>query len=195
MRARCGVNAASSKHSSGRAAGIMALLALLAAGLVLGPAAVAASTPKGGPVQVFVTPKGAVGTIVITGAIGDGGKVQRENANGAPNANGDYVKVSLKQGSFLGNGTGFFTALNHGKFAFAKATCSGVGSAKGPMTLSDGTGLYSGISGTLHLSIVFAEVGPRYKSGKHKGQCNNSNSAKPVASFNVVTGAGTVSFS
>ena len=64
-----------------------------------------------------------------------------------------------------------------------------------PVTLLDGTGLYSGITGTLHVTITEAFILPVYASGKNKGQCNESQNAQPVAAYGSIIGSGTVSFS
>jgi hypothetical protein len=190
MRSRMAADAPVARAGVGRllrSAVVLAVLGMLAG---VGSIASAAGTQSGGAVKMFGVPKGAGGAFMFTGAIGDFGQTQRENANGAPNANGDYVKFTLKHGTFVANATGFFNALNHAKFSFNKATCSGSVGAAGPATLSDGTGSYAGISGTLRVVGTFAQIGPRLKNGK----CNMSNNAKPVSQFNVVTAAGHVSF-
>jgi hypothetical protein len=170
----------------------MSAVALVVLGTLagVGSIALAAGTQSGGAVKMFGVPKGAGGAFMFTGAIGDFGQTQRENANGAPNANGDYVKFTLKRGTFVANATGLFNVLNHAKFSFNKASCSVSFGGSGPATLSNGTGSYAGISGTLRVVGTFAEIGPRLKNGK----CNPSNNAKPVAQFSVVTGTGHVSF-
>lgn len=170
--------------------GMYVAVAVVGGLLAAGSGALAAAAPSGGRVRMFGTPNGAGGRFMFTGAIGDYGTTQRENANGSPNANGNYVKFTLKHGTFVANATGFFTALNKAKFSFDKATCSVAGGATGSATLSSGTGQYAGISGTLKVSGTFAEVGPRLKNGK----CNPSQNAKPLAQFNQVTGTGSVSF-
>jgi hypothetical protein len=148
-----------------------------------------AAGATGGSVRMFGTPKGAGGAFMFTGAIGDYGSTQRMTATGSPSANGDFVKFSLKHGTFVVDATGFFTALNKAKFSFDKATCSLSFGATGPATLSAGTGQYAGISGGLRVTGTFAEVGPRLKNGS----CNVSQKAKPLAQFNAVTGTGHVS--
>ena len=62
--------------------------------------------------------------------------------------------------------------------------------ATGRATLSERTGQYAGIRGTLRVTGTFADVGPRLKNG----ECNMSQNAKPLAQFNAVTGSGHVSF-
>jgi hypothetical protein len=74
------------------------------------------------------------------------------------------------------------------------ATCSGVIAARGPITLSKGTGKYKGIAGTLQITETFAFVGSTYTSGAKKGQCNMSHDAPPAAQYASITGSGTVSF-
>ena len=190
MGARRASHAALARHGKKRAIEVTAVLAVLAGLLAVGSGAFAAGKPAGGSVRLFGTPRGSGGNFMFTGAIGDYGTTQRMNANGSPSPNGNFVKFTLKHGTFVANATGFFNALNHGKFSFDKATCSAAGGASGPATLSGGTGRYAHISGTLTITGTFAEVGPRLKNGK----CNPSQNAKALAQFNAVTGTGHVSF-
>ena len=75
-------------------------------------------------------------------------------------------------------------------------TCSGyiTATASAPIVAGSGSGAYAGITGGFVLTFSLALVGPKYGSGKHEGQCNNSNSAEPVAQALVVVGSGTVSY-
>jgi hypothetical protein len=173
------------------AAATMGMSLLIPAAVALG-----ASTPAGGKINVFVTqsPNGSKGTIIVTGAIGDYGKTLNVDKSGKPNANGDYVKITLQQGAFLVNATKLQAKLNHLQPTFNKATCSVSASGTGPVSLSDGTGLYTGISGNLQITVTFAFIGPRLTSGPHKGQCNGSNNAPALAQYQSITGSGTVSF-
>ncbi len=189
MRTSSTIHAAVATRGRKRALQLTAVLAVIATLLAVVSGAFAAGG-KGGSVRMFGTPKGAGGAFMFTGAIGDFGSTQRENANGSPSANGDFVKFTLKHGTFVADATGFFNALNKAKFTFNKATCSGSGGASGPATLSAGTGQYAGVSGTLRVTGTFAQIGPRLKNGK----CNASQNAKPVAQFNEVTASGHVSF-
>jgi hypothetical protein len=163
------------------------------------PAAVAfgAGAPAGGKINVFVTPQlnGPKGQIVITGAIGDYGKTLSVDKNGKTDTNGAYEKVTLQQGSFLVSATKLDAKLNHLKPTVNTATCSVSATASGPVSLSNGTGLYTGISGNLSITVTFAFIGPRFSSGPHKGQCNNSNNAPALAQYQSIAGSGTVSFS
>jgi hypothetical protein len=191
MRARGPIHAAATREGAIRVLTMTAVVAMVL--LAVGSGAVAAAAPTGGAVKVFGVPKGGGGSIVFTGAIGDYGKVQRENANGAANPKGNYVKFNLKQGTFVGNGTALFTKLNNATPAFDQATCSGAFSVSAPMPLAGGTGMYTGISGTLNVRVTFGFVGPRYRSGKHKGQCNVSQNSTPLAQIAAIAGSGDVS--
>jgi hypothetical protein len=175
-----------------------AAVALAGALLSVATAAHKASTPAGGPIEIFATANigSPNGTIVVAGAIGDYGKTLSMDKKGKPNANGNFVEITLKKGSFEVDSTAF-----NKKTAKApptindKATCSFAFTASGPTTLFNGTGLYKGISGTVNITINFAGVGPRYASGKKKGECNTSNSAQPLGSYGSIIGRGTIKFS
>jgi len=73
-------------------------------------------------------------------------------------------------------------------------TCSGSLSVSAPVAIVGGTGLYARISGTATITESFGFIGPRYKTGPKKGQCNLSSSAQPIAQMGNVHGTGTVSF-
>ncbi len=160
-------------------------------------AAAAASPPVGGPVKVFVAPaSGGGGRIFIAGAIGDYGRTLNINKNGTADPNGNYVKVTLQKGTFEVNKTALNTKMGEAQPVVNNLkTCSAVIYGTAPVTLFDGTGLYAGISGTVDVSITQVFVLPFYAAGQHKGQCNEGNSAQPVATNVSATGSGTVSFS
>jgi hypothetical protein len=189
VRARKAAHAAVARHGRKRILRLSAVLVAIASLLAIVSGGVAAGA-TGGNVRVFGIPKGGGGPVVFTGAIGDFGTTQRETASGTPNANGDFVKFTLKYGTFVGDGTSLFNAINHAKFSFNSSTCSGSGGGTGTVTLSGGTGQYAGISGTFRVTVTFAEVGPRLKNGK----CNMKQNAKPLAQTGAITGSGHVSF-
>jgi hypothetical protein len=174
--------------------------AVLGAVLPGGPPAFAAttpSTPAGGSVRLFATPTNDGGaTIVITGAIGDYGSGRNINKNGTANPNGNYVKVTLRKGTFEINATALNAKANNlgSQTPINKATCSMAASVSAPVTLLDGTGLYTGVTGTLSVTVSEAFILPLYTSGKNKGQCNASPTAQPVADYGSIIGSGTVSF-
>jgi hypothetical protein len=175
-------------------------VALLAG--ALGPtvpafAATGAATPTGGLIKVFVQPKeasGEHGTILVIGAIGDWGTTLNINANGTADPNGNYAKVSLQKGTFVVNLTTLNALSNKVQPTVYAGSCSIVFTVKGPVGLSEGTGAYKGISGTLTITETFGAVLPRYTSGAHMGQCNMNNNAQPDAQDGVVTGSGNIGF-
>jgi hypothetical protein len=176
------------------------VVAALSTALLGGGVAVAAhgvhSGKKGGKVAIFATPSnGPVSKILIAGAIGDFGKAISIDKNGKVDANGNYVKIKLQKGTFEVNSTNLNKAVNNTQPNLDKATCSAYLVKSHTVTLFNGTGAYAGISGTPKITISFAFLGPRFKSGKHKGQCNMKNSAKPLAQYSSIQGGGTVSFS
>ena len=149
-----------------------------------------ATTPTGGTLRIFVVPgqNQGEGTILLAGAIGDYGKTHKINKKGIGQA-------VLQKGTFQVNLAAIGKKLTNSKpIIFNKTTCSQVFSATAPVTLLNGTGAYKGISGTLMLTETFAAYGPFYKTGAHKGQCNTSNNAMPIAQWGSVQGVGTVKF-
>jgi hypothetical protein len=175
------------------AAGVVAL-AMAVTSFVAGPATAAAM--KGGTIYISVTPNNsATYPIVITGAFADYGTATTINQNGTVNPNGNYVKIALKQGGFEVNSTALNKKANSTNPTFNSTTnCSYTFSVSGPISVSKGTGAYKGISGTLTITESFSAILPRFASGKHKGQCNESNNVAPVASGGNISGSGKVSF-
>jgi hypothetical protein len=172
-------------------AGLLALVcALFGNGVVSG--ATAPNTRSGGTVEVFLTPtKEGAATIVVTGAIGDYGKTQDVNQSGRPDETGNFVKVTLKKGSFEVDQTALNQAAdNPASTSLNAATCSAYTSVSSPVELMHGSRLYEGISGTVDLTITSAAIG-----SLDRGQCNTTNNAQPIAQFTSVTGSGTVTFS
>lgn len=193
MRARRSMHSPLIRKGAIRPLKPAALLVLLGSVLAASFASVAGAAPGGGAVKVFGVPGTGNGSspILFTGAIGDYGRAVRQNANGVANNKGDYIKFNLRQGTFVGNGTGLFTKLNKAAPAFNNATCSGAFTVSAPVTLGSGTGTYSRIGGSLNVNLTFAFVGPRIKSGKRKGQCNAN--AQPLSQIGAISGSGTVS--
>jgi hypothetical protein len=169
-------------------------IAIILGSVILGASAAfgstAPSTQTGGSVNLYLSgSQSSRGNILITGAIGDYGKVRRIKGQK------DFSLVKLHKGTFEINTSKLIAATNSATPTRNTATCSDSRSETAPVTLLDGTGLYAGISGTLNFTVYYAETGPLYTSGSHKGQCNMSNSAVPYAQFATALGMGTVSFS
>jgi hypothetical protein len=172
--------------------------ALLTSG---GTMAASASTVTNGVVHVFVygDSSGVGATAVLTGAIGDSGSSESIDANGtADPSNNTEELLDLVQGTFRVSVVGLDKKIGiaFNNFRPNPRTCSGSISATAsvPIVAGSGTGAYTGITGGFVLTFSLALVGPKYGSGKHEGQCNNSQSASPVAQALVVVGSGTVSY-
>jgi len=171
------------------------VLGCAVAGSVGGTAQAASAAPSNGQISVYATPSnGAKSKIVITGVIGDYGTALSVDKNGKTDQNGNFVVITLKKGTFKVDSTALNQVTNNLQPAVNAATCSATGTGSGPVTLMDGTGLYAGISGTLNMTTTFAFIGPPFKSGSKKGQCNLSNNAQPLAQYGSITGSGTVTF-
>ena len=173
--------------------------AVVLSGFVPGSLAGAASTSTGGPVKVWVKPSTATtsvkhpGKIIFTGAIGDYGTTTNANATGKPTKKGTYKFLTLKKGTILATGATLNEAV---KTAFTKPTlnmtnCSVSASATGAVHFVKGTGAYVGISGSVTITLSYAGVLPKTKSGS----CTEKTATKPLAFYSSVMGSGTVSFS
>jgi hypothetical protein len=154
-----------------------------------GSAALAASTPKGGKIRVFVTNTSATkAKITITGAIGDYGTTVSQDANGKVDPNGDFHKVSLKHGGFIVDATALNKKLSANP-TLNKTNCSFSFSATGPTKVEKGTGAYKGITGKVAITVTFAGIAPKTATG-----CNLSDNAPTFGEYQSTTGTGSVSF-
>jgi hypothetical protein len=173
-----------------------AAIGLLVLGTLAGGAYAARSAkPAGGTIRIYApTTNGAAGTLIVTGAIGDYGKTLQMTKSGKADGNGNYIKATLQKGTFMINLVRFNAILNKAGGSVNKTTCSFSFGGTGPVTLFNGTGLYSGISGTVSVTLSFVGVGPLYASGKNKGKCDMRNSTKLLAQGGAVQGAGAVKF-
>ncbi len=174
----------------------VSLVALLITALVAVSAG--AATPAGGAIRVFGVSNGlgGGGKVLITGAIGDHGRTESANKSGKPSGNGSYVLLKLTKGTVMLNKTKLDQKVN-GAFNKAKldqATCSLSAAATGVLPVVTGTGLYTGISGSVRITVAAGFTLPRFTSGAKAGQCNTSNSAQPTDSVQIISGTGTVSF-
>jgi hypothetical protein len=171
------------------AATTLVLMATVGAG-----AATSAATPAAGPIALLATVGGGpAGKIVVAGAIGDWGTTLTIDKDGKPDANGNYVKVTLKKGGFEINSTALNKRTANPRPQVASdVTCSVSASGSAPVTLFNGTGLYRGINGTVNVTLTFTGVGSRYQSGTKKGQCNHG--PNPLAMLGTVIGHGNVHF-
>jgi hypothetical protein len=172
-----------------RATKAVVSLTLIGAAILAGTSVLeaSASTPPGGHVQLFSNPtiSGATGSVLIVGAIGDHGKYVQENATGTPDPNGNYLKVSLHNGTFEVKFTAA-TVLHKTPF---KATCSGIAAERTPSVVLNGTGQYTGISGTLEFTATHVLLSSRHTSGPDAGQCNH---ADIISEYDSIGATGTV---
>jgi hypothetical protein len=150
-----------------------------------------AALPSGGPIEIFVkVGTGTGGTIVIAGAIGDYGKVLTVGANGKANDNGHFVDVTLRKGTFKIDKTALDKASDDARpSVMSAATCSFGFSASGPITIMDGTGAYTGITGKVMITLTFAGIAPKTAKG-----CNLADNAPTYGAYQSITGTGSVSF-
>src|SRR5262249_18886719 len=97
---------------------VAAALAVVGVGAVVVAAPVSAGTPAlspgGGVIKIFSKASDSpVAPILITGAIGDYGKSLTMDKDGKPDNNGNYVKVTLRKGTFEVNATQLNAVTNH----------------------------------------------------------------------------------
>ena len=143
--------------------------------------------------NVFVAPGNAVASpVYFTGVIGDSGKVVTTDHNGKVNQNGNFAKLTLKHGAMMANMTALNAAWNSASPKWNMMTCSTSISVNAPVTLSNGTGLYKAVTGSITITAVEAVIQPTYKSGANKGKCNLS--APDNVRYIAYAGTGTVSF-
>jgi hypothetical protein len=134
---------------------------------------------------LVVSGVGSKSSVLVTGAIGDYGTV----SGGLGGQSGNEAKVSLQKGSFEVNVSELNSKLDKAAWPFIRSgpSCSSGGSVTAMATLSDGSGLYKGISGTITLTETDTWV-LRHKSN---GKCTGVN---PTDYLSVTAGSGTVSF-
>lgn len=181
---------------------ILAAASLAGAALLSGSVSGAlATTVSNGAVHLisYGDGAGAGDTTILAGAIGDSGSGISVDANGtADPANGTEQQLNLVHGSFRVSTVALDKNINKAFSSFQPntSTCSGIVTATGvtPIISGSGTGAYSGISGSFTVTFTYATISPKNKSGKNKGQCNQSNSAQPLGSAQLVTGSGTVTY-
>jgi len=169
-------------------------LALLTTAGIGAAAGAATPAPTGGPIALLATVgNGPAGKILVAGAIGDWGTVLTIDKNGKTDANGDYVKVTLRKGTFEIDSTALNKKTANPRPQIASdTTCSVSARGSAPVTLFNGTGLYTGIAGTANVTLTFTGVGSRYHDGPKKGQCNHG--PRPLAVLGSVIGRGRVEF-
>jgi hypothetical protein len=148
-----------------------------------------AKTPAGGPIQWWATPTtSGASDLVFAGAVGDYGESLTIDQNGKANPKGNYAKITLQKGTFRVNLTAFNAAANNASFPWNKASCSSEGAITAPVTISNGTGLYQGISGKGRITLTLVWI----LSSPSTGKCDGN---KVLFHSQYVNGSGAVSFS
>jgi hypothetical protein len=157
------------------------------------PAALAASPPPAGPIRVFITKQTATkDKVLVTGAIADYGTEVAEDANGKIDPDGNFEKVTLKQGGFTVNGTALPNAIQKqfSKEPINGKNCSLAFTGTGPSTIGSGTGAYAGISGKVSITLTVAGITTKNK----KGVCNPPGPGPLYGAYQSATAAGSISF-
>jgi hypothetical protein len=130
------------------------------------------------------------GRAVITSGFADTGTSEPVNAAGKYDpTNGQNLKLSMRHGSFIAR---FRHSADHGKVN--NRLCTRWGPDIVIYALTDGTGQYAGIAGTLRSTENTAVVYPQVASGPHKGWCIWHISA-PRSSIYTLTGQAKVTLS
>ena len=165
---------ASSPARTARTAAVA--VALTSAAVMASPSIAAAATPASPNMEHFrlISIKGAPGSIIIRGVYDDGGT--------------DYSQQGQKDLAVFHDGA--FT-INHpgGKFTYSvnPKTCIGKINGTGKYTISDGAGIYRGITGAgsyvLHGQVVLKR--------NSDGSCNFD--AKPSAEQDIIRANGSTS--
>jgi hypothetical protein len=128
--------------------------------------------------------------VVIVGGFADWGSTTLTNVKGKRDPSGDYLKFTLRHGTFLAEDKpGTITTNTITK------QCTSVLITVDHYVLSHGTGQYSGITGVLRGTLTSAWVVPRYDSGPKKGNCNWGYGSLPRNSYETLVAHGPASVS
>jgi hypothetical protein len=153
----------------------------------------ASNGAKSGTIRLFATMKSnGKASVVVTGVVGDFGRYFPANKNGKADSNDNYDEVVLSRGTFLLDER----ALTNNPFKIHsnESTCSTSLTTTAKVPVSEGTGTYAGIHGTIDAAGRVAFVQPRFKSGSHNGKCESGKKPSAKAYFADLTGHGLVTF-
>jgi hypothetical protein len=156
-------------------------------------AALADSAPTSGKIHFFVTYQTPTrAKILFTGAMADYGTAISQDANGKVDPNGNFEKVTLKQGGLVVDTTDLTKAVQKqfSKDKINTGNCSLAFVGSGPSTIERGTGAYAGIRGKVTLTLTIAGIAP-----KKNDNCDLSENSPIYGQYQGVTAVGTVSFS
>ncbi len=164
------------------------LATLASGGAVAAFAATSAGAPSGSIHLDEVSTRGpsAPGTVVVTGAINDGGV---GNATGVDTSKGT---LTLSKGTIKDVPGSAFISREEDLFGRAvnPPGCALVGTITGPVKITGGTGAYAGITGTLNATYTVAAVLPKLKNGT----CNTHHKVRPIGVAIFIKASGKVSF-
>ncbi len=128
-------------------------------------AAAAAPTVHSGQIKMFAAFTYDPSTpVVVAGAIGDHGRGVFMNRSGHPTPNGNFLKITLSQGTITINGSQVSRAF-HPEGPVNKQTCSVIVGGSAPVQIVSGTGAYAGIHGSLHATGQAAIDAPHKPGG------------------------------
>jgi hypothetical protein len=163
------------------------ILITLAAGGALAAFAATSAGSQSGAIHIYeasVKGPGAPGTVVITGAINDGGT---GSATGGITGPG---KVVLSKGSIKDVATATLISREQDLYGAAvnPPGCAVVGTITGPVKIVGGTGAYAGITGTVNATYTVAAVLPKLKNGA----CNTAHHTRPIGVAIFIKASGSV---
>ncbi len=165
------------------------ILMTLAGGSVFAALAATSTGASNGAIHLYETsnrgPR-APGTVVITGAVNDGGiGYATGNATG-PGA------IKLSKGSIKDAPSSTFISREEDLFGTAVKPpgCALEGTITGPVKIIGGTGAYAGITGTVNATYTVAAVLPE----RSNGTCNQTHKVRPIGVAIFVRASGNVSF-
>ena len=143
--------------------------------------------------QTFTAP---LGTVVVTGAIGDYGTIQGSDLLGKPSkaSPSPAALIKLKKGTIIVDATNMNNATNTSPL-LQQTTCSfSISATAVPWPIIFGTGAYKNIKGSLTTTINLGGITPRVTKGANKGKCDFSNKYPPVASFFNALASGSITY-
>lgn len=151
--------------------------------VLLAPGAGAAG--KGGAIQIYMPGTTSTRPILVTGAITDYGKATSVTEAGKPT--GSYIRIVLKRGTFLLDGTALAKKTDGSK-PTGTGPCYDEFKFTGPMNVMKGTGAYAGIRGIINMTFNAVVIAPILPNGKCK------QSLTFAAQYEDTTGSGTVRY-
>jgi hypothetical protein len=165
------------------------LLITLAGGGVLGAFAATSAGSSGGAIHIYeasVKGPGAPGTVVVTGAINDGGTGSAAGSITGPGT------VVLSKGSIKDVASATLISREQDLYgrALKAPACALVGTITGPVKIVGGTNAYAGITGTVNATYTVAAVLPKLPNGT----CNAAHHTRPIGNALFIRASGNVSF-